>query len=228
MMHQMIRRSFLTATTAVCAVLASGAQAGAHDDFFRAIHRDDGEALQTLLRRGMDPNTRNDKGQTGLVLALQLGSLHAFAALVAVPSVNVEVRNIHGESPLMMAALQGHIEAARLLIERGADVNKTGWAPLHYAASKDQPAQEQMVALLLEQNAYIDAASPNGTTPLMMAAQYGSMAVLQLLLDEGADPLLKNQLGLRAVDFAVRAQRPDSIALLQAAIRRRQPNSGQW
>ncbi|MBX9936603.1 MAG: ankyrin repeat domain-containing protein [Burkholderiaceae bacterium] len=228
MMTRMIRRSFLTTATAVCALLASGAQAGAHDEFFRAIHRDDADTLQTLLRRGMDPNTRNNKGQTGMVLALQLGSLHAFAALVAAPRVNVEVRNVHGESPLMMAALQGHIDAARLLIERGADVNKTGWTPLHYAASKDQPAQEQMVALLLEHHAYIDAASPNDTTPLMMAAQYGSMAVLHLLLDEGADPLLKNQLGLRAVDFAARGQRPDSVALLQAAVRQRQPNPGQW
>lgn len=214
--------------TSLCATLALNAQAGAHDDFFVAIHRDDGQALQTLLRRGMDPNTSNDKGQTGLVLALQLGSLQAFQALVNAPRVNVEVRNGHGESPLMMAALKGYLEPARLLIARGADVNKPGWTPLHYAASKDQPAQEQIVALLLEHHAYIDAASPNGTTPLMMAAQYGSMAVLQLLLDEGADPLLKNQLGLRAVDFAARAQRPDSITLLQTAIRQRLPNQGQW
>jgi len=227
-MPRLTRRSFLIASTSVCATLTSGAHAGAHEDFFIAIHRDDAQALQVLVRRGMDPNTRNDKGQTGLVLALQLGSLRAFFALMATPGVNVEVHNVHGESPLMMAALQGHIEAVRLLIERGADVNKPGWTPLHYAASKNQPAQDQVAALLLEHHAYIDAASPNGTTPLMMAAQYGSMAVLQLLLDEGADPLLKNQLGLRAVDFAARAQRPDSLALLQAASRQRQPNPGQW
>lgn len=228
MMSRMIRRSFLTTATAVCATLVLDARAGAHEDFFRAIHRDDGDTLQTLLRRGMDPNTRNEKGQTGLVLALQLGSLRAFAAFMAVSSVNVEVHNVHGESPLMMAALQGHLDAARLLIERGADVNKPGWTPLHYAASKNQPGQERMVALLLEHHAYIDAASPNGTTPLMMAAQYGSMAVLHLLLDEGADPLLKNQLGLRAVDFAGRAERPEGVALLQAAVRQHQPNPGQW
>ncbi len=227
-MKMMARRSFLAATGAAGVLWAWRAHAGAHEDFFTAIHRDNADALQTLLRQGLDPHTRNDKGQTGLILALQLGSLRAFAALLALPTLNVEVRNAHGESPLMMAALKGHLQAARTLIERGADVNKTGWTPLHYAASSNQPGQEDIVALLLEHHAYIDAASPNGTTPLMMSAQYGSIACTQRLLDEGADPMLKNQLGLRAIDFAARAQRPDTITLLQLAMRQRQPQRGQW
>ena len=227
-MRPMLRRGFLAATGAAGILWAWGAQAGAHEDFFIAIHRDDAETLQALLRRGMDPHTRNDKGQTGLTLALQLGSLQAFAALLTAPQLNVEVRNAHGESPLMMAALKGHLQAARTLIELGADVNKTGWTPLHYAASSNQPGQEDIAALLLEHHAYIDATSPNGTTPLMMSAQYGIIACTQRLLDEGADPMLKNQLGLRAIDFAARAQRPDTITLLQLAMRQRQPQRGQW
>ena len=86
----------------------------------------------------------------------------------------------------------------KALIARGADVNKTGWAPLHYAASAGTPQHTAIIALLLENHAYIDATSPNGTTPLMMAAHYGSNDAVQLLLDEGADPTLKNQLGLSA------------------------------
>ena len=48
------------------------------------------------------------------------------------------------------------------------------------------------------------------------------------LLDEGADPSLKNQLGLTAVDFALRAQRKDLAEKIVAAIRQRQPNRGKW
>lgn len=229
-MSTMARRRFL-GTIAVASAgtfVTLHAHAGAHEDFFTAIHRDDAEALQTLLRRGIDPNTTNHKGQPALLLALQLDSLRAFAVLIAAPRIKVEARNASDESPLMMAALKGHLAAARALIERGGDVNKPGWAPLHYAASRNQPEQEKMVALLLEHHAYIDAASPNGTTPLMMAAQYGSEASTQLLLAEGADPLLKNGLGLLAIDFAARAQRPDAVQMLQNAIRQRLPNRGQW
>ncbi len=62
----------------------------------------------------------------------------------------------------------------------------------------------------------------------MMAAQYGSAEMVKLLLDEGADPTLKNQLGLTALNFAQRVSRSELAAQLSAAIRKRQPNAGSW
>lgn len=214
--------------TLALGLAAPGIWAGAYEDFFVAILRDDDAAIAALLRRGFDPNTRDPKGQVGLTIALQNGSSKAFAALLASSQVNVEVRNAQDESPLMMAALKGNLEAVKALLARDADVNKTGWAPLHYAASAGSRQHVAIIALLLENHAYIDATSPNGTTPLMMAAQYGSNEAVQLLLDEGADPTLKNQLGLTAADFALRVSRTESADKIAAAIRKRQPNRGRW
>ncbi len=223
------RRATLAALAlAACGAFSVPAQAGAFEDFFIAIQRDDGSAITALLRRGFDPNTRDSKGQVGLTLALQLGSIKAFNALMAARQTHVEARNGQDESPLMMAALKGNVDAVKELIERDADVNKAGWTPLHYAASAGSPQHTQIISLLLERHAYIDAASPNGTTPLMMAAHYGSTDAVQLLLQEGADPTLKNQLGLTATDFAMRASRADSAEKIAAAIRKRQPNRGKW
>lgn len=224
----MLRRRFVASLAVPVAALALGAQAGSFDDFFTAIRRDDGAAITALLRRGFDPNTRDANGQIGLVLALQLGSLQAAQALLAARNLDVQAKNRAGETALMMAALKGHAAAVQALLARDADVNQTGWTPLHYAASGPQAGQEAIIALLLEHHAYIDAASPNGTTPLMMAAQYGAAENVQRLLDEGADPSLKNQLGLTAVDFALRAQRKDLAEKIVAAIRQRQPNRGKW
>ena len=210
------------------ALLAPAARGGSYEDFFSAIQRDDGNALAALLRRGFDPNTRDPQGQVGLTIALRDGTPKAFAALLAARTVNVEARNAQDESQLMMAAIKGNLEAVKALLARDADVNKTGWAPLHYAVSSGSAQNLQIAALLLEKHAYIDATSPNGTTPLMMAAQYGSTDQVQLLLDEGADPTLKNQLGLTAADFALRASRTESAERIAAAIRRRQPNRGKW
>jgi uncharacterized protein len=46
-------------------------------------------------------------------------------------------------------------------------------------------------------------------------------------LDAGADPTLKNQLGLTAIDFANRVSREDSAELIAAAVRSSKPK-GKW
>ena len=83
-----------------------------------------------LSSRGFDPNTVDPKGLGGLYLALREPSPKAALALIEWPKTDVEIRTDKDESPLMMAALKGYLELARRLIERGADVNKTGWTPL--------------------------------------------------------------------------------------------------
>ena len=205
-------------------VFSACALAGSYEDFFTAIKRDNLGEIVSLLGRGFDPNTRNPEGVPGLVLAMREPSLKAADALIGWPKTDVEARSGQDESPLMLASLKGYLDVAKRLIERGADVNKTGWTPLHYAATG---GHLKLMDLLLENHAYIDAESPNGTTPLMMAAQYGTGAAVKMLLEAGADASLKNQLGLTALNFAQRASRPDAIELLSAAQRAQQPK-GKW
>jgi ankyrin repeat protein len=198
--------------------------AGSYDDFFTAIKRDDAATVFQLLERGFDPNTVDPKGQFGLVLAVREPSPKVIDVLLQNPQTKVEVRTPADESPLMLAALKGQTELCQKLIARDADINKPGWTPLHYAASG---GHLEVIQLLLDNHAYIDAASPNGSTPLMMAAMYGTTAAVQLLLDAGADVQLRNQLKLSALDFAVRGSKVDSIELLTTFIRAANPK-GQW
>lgn len=202
----------------------SFASAGSYEDFFIAIKQDNPSAIRSLLQRGFDANTLDPSGVHGLMLALNEPSLKAAQVLVEWPKTKVETRNLADESPLMIAALRGHIEIARRLIERDADVNKTGWTPLHYASTH---GHLEIMRLLLDNHAYIDAESPNKTTPLMMAASYGTPAAVKLLLDAGADPSLRNMQGLSAIDFAQRTGRTDVVELIAAAIRGAQPK-GRW
>ncbi|MCW5642438.1 MAG: ankyrin repeat domain-containing protein [Rhodoferax sp.] len=199
-------------------------RAGSYEDFFVAVRNDDGNAIRTLIRQGFDANVRDPKGEHALHLAARDNAGKAVAALLQWDKLDVEPRNKVDESPLMLACLAGQLEMAQQLVERGADVNKPGWAPLHYAATRGHVA---VMRFLLERNAYIDAASPNGTTPLMMAAYYGTPSAVKLLLESGADPLLKNQQDLSAIDFAHRANRADSAEIIAAFVRARQPK-GTW
>lgn len=198
--------------------------AGSYDDFFMAIKRDDADAVSVLLARGFDANTPNPEGMHGLFLAIREPSLKVAAVLINWPQTNVETRTPKDESPLMLASLKGLTEICQQLIDKGADVNKPGWTALHYAATHGHLA---VMTLLLDKHAYIDAASPNGTTPLMMAAGYGTPAAVTLLLEVGADPLLKNDQGLTAIDLAHRANRADSAAIIAASVRGRQTR-GTW
>ena len=208
----------------IVALSISLAHSGSYDDFFVAIKRDDAQAINVLLSRGFDPNTLDPKGLNGLYLALRDQSLKAAGVLITWPKTDVELRTAEDESPLMMASLKGNLDLVRKLIDRGADVNKPGWAPLHYAATN---GHLKIMELLLDENAYIDAASPNGTTPLMMAAHYGSAAAVKVLLEAGADPTIRNQLGLTAIDFAYRVNRTEAAEMIAEAIRRSKPK-GKW
>jgi uncharacterized protein len=201
---------------AVFFIFSSHSHAGSFEDFFAAVKQDDARTIQALIARGFDVNTRNENGQGALYLAFKEESYKAVDALLAAPKLDVELRSPQDESPLMMAALKGRLQTAKTLIAKGADVNKPGWAPLHYAATGGHVA---LMKLLLEEHAFIDAQSPNKSTPLMMAAFYGSEEAVKLLLEEGADVMMKNDQGMSAVDFAQRANRPAAFELIAAAVR---------
>ena len=131
--------------TLALGLAAPGIWAGAYEDFFVAILRDDDAAIAALLRRGFDPNTRDPKGQVGLTIALQNGSSKAFAALLASSQVNVEARNAQDESPLMMAALKGNLEAVKALLARDATRVKAQLA--HHLANKMGVVAKSLAAL---------------------------------------------------------------------------------
>ena len=201
--------------------------AGSYEDFFQAIKRDDAQVVQRLLARGFDANTLDPRGQSGLAIALREPSPKVANALIDWPKTDLNALSAQGESPLMLASLKGELELALKMIKKGADVNKTGWTPLHYAATS---GEVKVISALLENHAYIDAESPNGSTPLMMASMYGTGAAVKLLLAEGADPLLKNQQGLTALQFAQTANRPDAIEILANVVKgaRAQRPPGVW
>ncbi len=190
-------------------------KAGAFDDFFKAIVFDQVPVVGNLIYRGMDPNTPTEKGEPALVFAVRSGAPKTVAYLLKQPGIQIDATNMADETALMLAANANDLASANLLIEAGASVNRPKWTPLHYAASKGHTA---MMRLLIENDAYVDAESPNGTTPLMMAAYYSSPNAVKLMLEEGADPLLKNQDGQTALDMALVKDKKLSVQYIRAFI----------
>ena len=175
-------------------------KAGAFDDFFKAIVFDQVPVVGNLIYRGMDPNTPTEKGEPALVFAVRSGAPKTVAFLLKQAGIQTDATNTADETALMLAANANDLASANLLIEAGASVNRPNWTPLHYAASK---GHTEMMRLLIDNDAYIDSESPNGTTPLMMAAYYATPKAVKLMLEEGADPTLQNKDGQTALDMAL-------------------------
>jgi ankyrin repeat protein len=194
----------------------SSVAAGSYDDFFRALRIDNASAVSELLARGFDPNSPDEKGQTGLHLAIRDNSPRVAAVLLAHPALRVDAPNASDETPLMLAALRGQLDSAQRLLDKGAAVNRPGWAPLHYAATGPEP---KLVSLMLERGAQIDAPSPNGSTALMMAARYGADESALLLLARGASTTVRNQRDMNAADFARSVGRDALAAKLAPQVR---------
>jgi ankyrin repeat protein len=195
------RRSLQRISALALAVVASPlSYAGAYDDFFHAVKIDDVAEVRSLLARGLDPNiVEPERGDNGLILALREGSSKVFETLLAARGIDVNLKSRNGDDALMIAAYKGNKPAVEALLRKGAEVNRPGWTPLHYAAAI---GNEDIVRILIGKSAFLDARSPNNTTPLMMAARSGHIMTVKLLFDAGADATLKNEHGMNAIDFA--------------------------
>ena len=97
-----------------------------------------------------------------------------------------------GFQPLGLASFFGHVEAARLLVERGAEVNSASRnemkvMPLHSAAATaDAETRYDLAKLLLENGADPNAVQQDEYTPLMAADQRGDQRLRDLLVEHGA------------------------------------------
>ncbi|MFJ3054736.1 ankyrin repeat domain-containing protein [Herbaspirillum sp. NPDC087042] len=195
-------------------LLPGAARAGAYEEYFQAIRMDNVYFLKQLMQRGMGPNLIEPKrGYTGLMLSIREDSMKAFDLLVNAPDVNLEAQATNGDTPLMLAAFYGNVPVVKLLLGREVEVNRPGWTALHYAAIN---GSSDIVKLLLDASAYVDAESPDEQmTPVMLAAMRGRVAAVAALRDGGADLSLKNKEGLTAMDLARRYGQDEVIDVLK-------------
>ncbi len=158
---------------------------------------------------------------TELFTAIKAGDISGMQRLIAA-GADVNVRDAEGLSGLMLAANAGELAMVKALLAAGADVNaatEAGWTAL----SKSVYSMElkhgfaDVTQALIAAGANLEAPIGYGVRPLMLAAGYGETAVVEALLNAGADVMAKNEGGYTALMMVKQKFYVDVINLLHEA-----------
>jgi ankyrin repeat protein len=169
-------------------------------DFAKAAKFNDVKEVKLLLSKGINPNTVDSNGNPMLVLAIRDRSYAVIEVLLSAKDMDVDLSDKNGETPLMMASINGDLPLVQtLVLKNRAQLDHISWTPLHYACAK---GHLDVAQFLLANGAIVDSLSLGGTTPLMMAVQSGNDYLVKLLLDKGSNLQLRNEAGFSAIDIA--------------------------
>jgi len=102
--------------------------------------------------------------------------------------VSVGVRNEVGHTPLIVAARQGDLPMAELLIAKGADANDLSTKGSLVLGFATDGGNVKLMELLWRHGARIDDRARDGVTALEYAAGHGKLAPARFLLEKGANP----------------------------------------
>ena len=144
-----------------------------------------------------------------------LWGLHSIVQfLILVHSQDVHSRGFtDNATPLHLASKRGQMEAARMLVEHGADLtaqNKDGGTPLHLAS---QAGQVDVARILIECGADLTAQNKDGASPLHLASQTEQVAVVRMLIEHGGNVIAQDKDGWNPLHLALSGGRVELVRI---------------
>ena len=171
------------------------------------INRGDIDVISFILSRGASANTRDIMGIHPLTQAIHLNNLDIVKILVKY-GTDITSPELF---PVYEALRVGNIDMIKYLIENGANVHSPdkNTTTLIYASKK---GLKEVIKLLIENGEDVNKQDIYGNTALIQAVKHYS--ILKILLEENADPNIKNNEGKTAFWFACMMGRKKTANLL--------------
>jgi ankyrin repeat protein len=168
------------------------------------VATDDPKALADLEAQGVEVNAPDWAGNTALLMAASNSSVHSVEYLVA-HGADVNARNKQNVTALDQAVRSDSQPIIKLLLDKGAHLDICAAAAL---------GRRDDVSHMLAQDPKLLDYKMSGNPPLFWAARAGQAAVVQALLDAGADVNTRNAEGETALLMAVEGKSPAAAAVL--------------
>ena len=184
-----------------------------HSPMFVAVEKQKGEFVDLFITAGAQAGINSDNLFRWVTKRNNLGILAMLKG-----GVNPNVKNSQGNTPLIIAASIGDVEAVRNLLAYRADpnaANNDGNTPLIYAARYNHPqiVYELMRPYSLVAPVDVNIQNKQGQTALYWAASRGYEEAVKRLLAANANRNLKAKDGLTARDIAQKKGRSNIVAL---------------
>jgi ankyrin repeat protein len=172
------------------------------------------EIAETFLAHG---------ARLSMAEACAMGKTEHVEALLKDDSGRANDWSPDGFPVLGLAVFFDHPDAARMLIEAGADVNAAATNAQKVAIIHSAVASRnfEIVRLLIEKGARVNVVQERDFTPLHEAAGQGNRAMTELLIEAGADPSARTADGHTPADIAEARQHRDMADWLRGLAARR-------
>ena len=173
-----------------------------HEDLVTAIIHRNEKAIEQCLKKGADPNSKNQHGDTALMWAVNNGDEGLVQTLLA-RGADPQIAGSYGYQPLHWSSKKGFIPTTRLLLNHGVDIDvpdQNGNTALILASGENHG---DLVQYLLAKGADPNGSNLRGETALLVAVDRSAKDVVELLVLAGADPERGAESGQTPLTLAV-------------------------
>ncbi|XP_067650360.1 ankyrin repeat domain-containing protein 50-like [Haliotis asinina] len=171
--------------------------------------------LRFLLTKEANVSHLDNEGENILHVACRGGHLNMVKYVLSLPSVDINSRECYGETPLMKAASEGHIDVFVFIVTSRADVHlldDDGDNILHHASIGGHANIVQFI--VSHKLVDINSRGKDGMTPLMRVAYYGHKKVFYLFMREGGETKLVDDRGYNILHLAALSGQVEMVKII--------------